>query len=385
MLLYIHVPFCYQKCRYCAFYSEPLDNGYGDGPRMMRAYLDVLRLEMTQWADRLGRCPVSSIFFGGGTPSLVPPKALDDILKKAKMCFAVAKDAEITLEANPESLCKTALIAEYLRSGVNRISLGFQSLDENLLRTLGRSHTAEMAVQSCFMIREAHCKNLSIDLMWGLPGQRNQDWKTALEEIVKKIKPEHISAYGLTLEEGTPLENDFKKGLLKIPSEHEQAAMYMDGAAIMESAGLMQYEISNFAKVGYQCRHNLGYWEGEEYLGLGPSATSTIKHRRWTNPADFNLWGKMVTSKRLPDSIEQIDAHTRVLELMMLRLRTVRGMRLKAYKDLTGNDFVKAHQRIIQALHKNGLVRILNGYFSLTRTGMLVSNSILSKLFEETQ
>lgn len=383
MLLYIHVPFCRSKCRYCAFYSEPLDDGFGGGQLRIRAWLDALQLEMTQWADRLGRKPVETIFFGGGTPSLLPIKAVATIIAKAKKCFDVADDAEITLEANPDSLNTRNQVREFLRAGINRISLGFQSLDEKLLQMLGRPHTAEEAVRACYTIREANCANLSLDLMWGLPGQKNRHWKAALCEIVK-LKPDHISAYGLSLEPNTPLAEDCQQGRLEMPSEQDQAAMYLDGAAILEEAGLMQYEISNFARMGYQCRHNLGYWEGTEYLGLGPGATSTIMSRRWTNPPALSLWGKMVTAKRVPEKIETLDLRTRILELMMLRLRTVRGMRLKAYQDLTGRDFLKDHETLIHALHKNGLIRILNGWISLTRNGMLVSNSILSHLFEVT-
>lgn len=384
MLLYIHVPFCRSKCRYCAFYSEPLDNGFGDGPRRMRAYLDVLRLEMSQWADRLGRRPVESVFFGGGTPSLLPAGAVGSILDQARRCFDVAEGAEITLEANPDSLTAPRNARNYLRVGVNRISLGFQALDERLLTMLGRPHSAEEAVRACHAAREAGCANLSLDLMWGLPGQKVIHWKAALREIVK-LKPEHVSAYGLSLEPGTPLAEDCGNGLLTLPPEQDQAAMYLDGAAILEEAGLMQYEISNFARMGYQCRHNLGYWEGADYLGLGPAATSTIMARRWTNPADFSLWGRMITARRIPDAIEQLDTRTRLLELLMLRLRTVRGLRVRAYRELTGRDFLKDHQKLARALHHNGLVRIRNGYFSLTRRGMLVSDSILAALFDATK
>ncbi len=384
MLLYIHVPFCRGKCRYCAFYSEPLDNGFGDGPLRLRAFLDVLALEMTRWADRLGRCQVESVFLGGGTPSLLPPKAVGTILDKVRRCFDVIEGAEITMEANPDSLDSRALVRDYLRTGVNRISLGFQSPDDALLRTLGRPHTTGDALRACQAIKEAYCPNLSLDLMWGLPGQKVRHWKSALKEIIK-LRPDHVSAYGLTLEEGTPLAEDCRNGLLVLPSEHEQAAMYLDGAAILEEAGLMQYEVSNFARMGYQCRHNMGYWEGHDYLGLGPGATSTLMSRRWTNPPNFSSWGRMITARGLPEEIEQLDTRTRVLELMMLRLRTVRGLRVKAYNELTGRDFLKDHQRLIHALHQRGLVRILNGYFSLTRSGMLVSNSILSNLFEAAQ
>lgn len=382
MLLYIHVPFCRRKCRYCAFHSEPqMGEEPSESALRMRAYLDVLMLELAQWSDRLGRQTVDTVFFGGGTPSLLPPRTVGTILDRVRRCFQLSSGAEITLEANPESLDNRALVREYLRVGVNRISLGIQSLDDGMLTLLGRTHRVSGVFTAYRAIRDAYCPNVSVDLMWGLPGQKPRSWKKTIRDIID-LRPDHISAYGLTLEPGTPLDMDCESGRLTLPTEREQASMYVQGAELLEEAGLMQYEVSNFARIGYQCRHNMGYWEGQDYLGLGPAATSTISGRRWTNPPDLSLWGRQVTAKRISDDLETLDTETRVLELMMLRLRTTRGLRLRAYRELTGRDFMKDHKKFIHALHKNGLIRILNGYLSLTRNGMLVSNSILGNLFE---
>ncbi|MEG2139490.1 MAG: radical SAM family heme chaperone HemW [Bilophila sp.] len=382
MLLYIHVPFCRRKCRYCAFHSEPqMGEEPAESALRMRAYMDVLMLELAQWADRLGKQPVETVFFGGGTPSLLPPRSVGTILERVRRCFKLSPGAEITLEANPESLNTRGLVRDYMRVGVNRISLGIQSLDDDMLTLLGRMHRASGAITAYRAVRDAYCPNVSVDLMWGLPGQKLRHWRQTLKEVIG-LRPDHLSAYGLTLEPGTPLDSDCESGLLTLPPEREQASMYIQGAELLEEAGLMQYEVSNFARMGYQCRHNLGYWEGQDYLGLGPAATSTFAGRRWTNPPDLSLWGRQVTAKRISDDLETLDTVTRVLELMMLRLRTTRGLRIRAYKDLTGRDFMKDHKKFIHALHKNGLIRILNGYLSLTRSGMLVSNSILGNLFE---
>ena len=199
------------------------------------------------------------------------------------------------------------------------------------------------------------------------------------------MAPDHISAYGLTLEPGTPIELDVEEGRLALPPERDQNIMFMEGAAMLEQHGYLHYEISNFARMGFQCRHNMGYWEGEDYLGLGPSATSTVNNRRWTNPSSQAAWNARTREGKIGQDVEELSPETRVLELLMLRLRTARGLRIAAYREMTGRDFVRDHQRLVQALHENSLIRIRQGYLRLTRSGMLVSNSILSNLFARTR
>lgn len=385
MLVYIHVPFCRTRCRYCAFHSVSLGRGVEPaGSPVVRDYVDTLLLELAHWGDRLGGSEVQSVFFGGGTPSLLPPRIVGIVLERLARYFKLAPKAEITLEANPESLRGRDSVPQYLSAGVNRLSIGIQSLDETMLRTLGRPHKAQDSLHAAFAAREAGCANISVDLMWGLPGQSVRQWLQTLKDVAR-MEPNHISAYGLTLEPGTPLELDCEEGRLLLPPERDQNIMFMEGAAFLEERGYLHYEISNFARMGFQCRHNMGYWEGADYLGLGPSATSTILGRRWTNPASQKAWDAKARQGSLGEDVEKLTPTVRVLELIMLRLRTARGLRLKAYRELTGRDFLRDHQRLIQALHENGLIRIRHGYLRLTRGGMLVSNSILANLFERTE
>lgn len=385
MLVYIHVPFCSTRCRYCAFYSSPLGRGVDPvSSPAVRDYVDTLFMELAHWGDRLGGSPVQTVFFGGGTPSLLPPRVIALVMERLGRYFTLAPKAEVTLEANPESLRGGHRVAQYLEAGVNRLSIGIQSLDEGMLRMLGRPHKAQDSLHAAFLAREAGCANINVDLMWGLPGQSVRQWLQTLKDVMR-MSPDHISAYGLTLEPGTPLELDVEEGRLMLPPERDQNIMFMEGAALLEQHGYLHYEISNFARMGFQCRHNLGYWEGEDYLGLGPSATSTIGGRRWTNPASQKAWDVRTREGSLGQDVEELTPQTRVLELLMLRLRTTRGLRVKAYREMTGRDFVRDHQRLVQALHENGLIRIRNGYLRLTRSGMLVSNSILSNLFARTR
>jgi len=281
MLVYIHVPFCRRKCRYCAFHSEVMPTS-GSGWKLRR-YTDTLFLEIAAWGDRLGRQQVTSVFFGGGTPSILPARTIGHILDRIHRTFDLSDPkAEVTLEANPESLRSRLQAKEYLRAGVNRVSLGVQSLDDAMLEALGRLHSVREAVEAFSAVRGAGCANISLDLIWGLPGQSVKAWLTQLTEILR-LQPDHLSCYNLTLEEGTLMSSDCEHGVIALPPERDQAAMFMQGSELLEEAGFVQYEVSNFARMGFQCRHNLGYWEGEDYIGFGPSATSTVSGRRWTN------------------------------------------------------------------------------------------------------
>lgn len=384
MLLYIHVPFCRTKCTYCAFHSMGLGKRVNPlESEMVLRYMDTILLELASWGDKYGGETVSSIFWGGGTPSLLPPRFVGMVLERVHKFFTVDSGVEITLEANPESLCSVQHVVNLMRAGVNRLSIGLQSLDDEYLRTLGRSHRARDGFDAVMNAREAGIGNINVDLMWGLPQQGVRQWLNTLRDVTR-MKPNHISSYGLTLEEGTVLSCEYKEGRVPLPPERDQSVMFMEGAAMLEEQGYMHYEISNFARMGFQCRHNLGYWEGSDYLGIGPSATSTIQGRRWTNPSSQEVWAEAVAEHRLDANAEVLRMQDRVLELVMLRLRTVRGLRLKAYKTLTGHNFLEDHQKLVQALHENGLIRIRDGYLRLTRSGMLVSNSVLSNLFSQT-
>ena len=402
MLLYIHVPFCRTKCNYCAFYSEPLVPsehllaraaelpGYADlGRERMRLWLDALFMEMARRSDELDRPQVKTVFFGGGTPSLVPPDTIHVIINRIKRYFKLDSKAEITLEVNPESI-SPASARELVFAGVNRFSLGAQTLDDRQLQLMGRVHGAADVTRAYEALRRAGGRNISLDMIWGLPGQSVNSWLSELKQILE-LKPDHLSAYALTIEPGTPFAEWVDDGMFLLPKEREQANMYIRGAELLEEAGYIHYEVSNFARMGYQCRHNMGYWEGDDYLGVGPAATSTINGRRWTNLADLQAWSAAVQAGQSwsagsagsgSSTVEILSPTDRVLELLMLRLRTCRGLRVKAYTELTGRDFMRDNKTLIHTLHKNGLIRIRHGYLRLTLNGMLVSNSILERMFE---
>lgn len=381
MIIYIHVPFCRSRCSYCAFHSLPLGAVSPSQSPIVAAWLDTLLLELAFYADTMAGAEISSVFFGGGTPSLLPPRMVGAVMERIGRHFSLSEKAEVTLEANPESLRGRNFAPDYLSAGVNRLSIGLQSMDEATLRMLGRPHRAQDSLNAVYAAKAAGFANVGVDLMWGLPNQSVRQWLQTLKEVVK-LSPEHISAYGLTLEPGTPLAAAVADGRLTLPPERDQNIMFMEGAALLEAKGYLHYEISNFARMGFQSLHNLSYWEGQDYLGLGPSATSTLNGMRWTNPADQIAWDENVRAGNIRTDAETLGDRERVLELIMLRLRTARGLRLKDYKKLTGREFLADYKVLVQALHENGLIRIREGYLRLTRSGMLVSNAIISNLFE---
>ena len=370
--LYIHVPFCRSKCGYCAFFSEPLRPGALD------AYLPLLLAEISLWAERLGRLRVPTVFFGGGTPSLLPPEFLARIMATLRERFDIAPDAEISMEANPESASP-----DFLRAakdlGVNRLSLGVQSFRDEELALLGRPHTARQAWEAATRARSAGFANLGLDLIWGLPGQRESQWLETLRRAVE-LAPEHLSCYGLTLEPGTPMA-ELDESELQMPLERDLAHMYVHTGELLEDAGYMQYEISNYARLGHPCRHNQACWEGRDYLGFGPAAASTLGPYRWTNPEDLRSWSELVRSQRLGlHQRETLTPEIRAQERLMLALRTTKGLDLAEFRTLSGTNLLTTHKTIIQALRQKELLRIHQGRLRLTRTGMLVSNSIIRAL-----
>lgn len=383
MLVYIHVPFCSKKCAYCGFFSLPLPQG-GKGAAMVREYLAGLLGELRFWGERLGSARVETVFFGGGTPSLLPARALGGILDSIGKTFTLDTNAEISAEANPESALADGWLFEARAAGVNRLSLGVQSMSDADLTMLGRVHDARTAEAAFVTARTAGFANISLDFMWGLPeegrGQAQWQWLGQLRKACE-LQPEHISTYGLTLEPGSALEAAVAAGDLALPTDREQSSMYLAGADFLESRGYMQYEISNFARMGYECRHNLGYWTGAEYLGLGPAATSTLGGRRWTNPADLAAWRKAAGERSIAATYEDLDTVTGLKELLMLSLRMNKGLDVREWQRRSGRPFLKEFSSLVGLLQQNGLAATRNNRFRLTRTGMLVSDTILAHFF----
>jgi oxygen-independent coproporphyrinogen-3 oxidase len=374
MRIYIHVPFCKSKCPYCAFFSRPwkaVDN------HSLEQWEQFICREMRLHAMETGTQTIDSIFFGGGTPSLVPPASIYRVINEAAKLFSFAKTIEISLEANPESV--TSENAHGFRSaGVNRVSVGVQSFDESLLRAIGRIHGNRQTHHAVDCFRRAGFNNIGIDLMWGLPSESLGSWLSQLKEAVS-LFPEHLSCYALTIEQGTP----FSRGRPPLPSDDMLSSMYLECCDFLEHAGYRHYEVSNFARPGYECRHNTGYWQGEDYLGLGPSAVSSFRGKRWTQPPDIAQWMSGILKGDLHPQTEILTGKDVVHEYVMLRLRMADGLPLSRLYLAAGNKPKPSIMDLCQDLVREGMAVICGGSISLTSRGMLVSNAIIERFFEE--
>lgn len=374
MHLYVHVPFCRSKCSYCGFVSYPYSR------EQVRAYLLALEEEIRFQGALQQRPRVSSLYIGGGTPSLLAPPELERILRAVRDHFTLDPDVECTAEGNPDSMGSSEYLFQLHRLGVNRLSLGLQSLDQESLVFLERKHTTEQGIEACVLAREAGFANLSVDLLFSIPGQTLAQWLFELKTLVG-LGVSHLSCYALSIEPGTLLEERDRSGAVGWPAEEEQARMYLQGGRLLQENGLQQYEISNFSAQGCVCRHNMGYWLGRDYLGLGPAAVSGIGSRRWKNPAGLGSYLKAPTSGLNSWKDESPDSREQGNELLMLRLRTSRGLSLHKYRELTGRDLLLENSRLIRDLTDQGLITRSEGRLCLTPEGMLVSDSLITQFF----
>ncbi|WP_028574036.1 radical SAM family heme chaperone HemW [Desulfonatronovibrio hydrogenovorans] len=372
MLLYIHIPFCIRKCHYCAFSSQE------HIPDLEYLYLEVLKEEAQRRKALAEDRVITSVFLGGGTPTLFSTSSIARITSIIARNFSLASGAEFTIEANPETIIEKTYPSALKSLGVNRISLGVQSLDDEVLASIGREHDSGQALKAMRLIREAGFENFGLDMIWGLPGQTLKGWLDGLK-VLTRYRPKHVSCYGLTLEPGTKMQGWVSSGEMFLPEEEVQAKMYIYGAEYLESEGILQYEVSNFARMGYACLHNTGYWEGMDFLGLGPSAVSSMDGQRWRNPVSVRDYAQMVKGSFRDLEFENLNSRDTINERVMLALRTSRGLNLKDYRELTGQDFCSRYRSVIGVLHKNNLIRLANGYLRLTKNGMLVSNSIIEQ------
>lgn len=378
MLLYVHVPFCRSRCHYCNFHSQAFNQV------TFAWYLKLLLQEIELWGKRLKRPRLKTIYFGGGTPSLIPLTQLDMIMQALNRSFEFSPAMETTIEANPDSAQDVSWFRALLSMGFNRLSLGVQSLSDVDLHAMGRPHSAAMSLASFEAARQAGFGNIGVDLIWGLPNQRLKVWIDQLT-VICNMRPEHISAYNLTLEENTVMARMCSpEGDFKLPPEQEQGRMFIYGAEYLESMGYMHYEVSNFARMGFMSVHNAGYWNGSDYLGLGPSAVSTIGRRRFNNPRYMDEYDAYVRGGLVGQDHETLTDMDLLRESVMLSLRTTRGLDLKDFRKRTGFDLIKRKEPLITALHRENLIRISHGFLRLTKNGMLVSNVIIRRLaFED--
>ena len=370
--IYIHVPFCRSKCQYCDFYSLTTKED-----RLLDGYLDAVCSHIREAGALAPGYLVDTVYFGGGTPSFFGADGMAAILTAVRKSFDVAHDAEITFEANPDSV-SDRLLRRLRSEGFNRVSLGIQCDNDEILKRIGRPHSYEQAVHAVQRIRKLGFKNLSLDLMYGLPGQSLQDWERTLQNVLK-LMPEHISCYGLKVEEGTPL-YEYRE-YCNLADDDTQADMYLSAVEILQQHGYRQYEISNFCRKGHVSRHNLKYWNGGEYLGFGPGASSDFGGRRFAIVRDLEGYIDGIrTGGQVLEDVQEVPSRERAGEYLMMRLRTVSGLDPREYEKRYLLPFGPL-QKVLEKNREQGLAaKTFDGRWHLTPTGFLVSNSIISDL-----
>lgn len=382
--LYLHFPFCERKCRYCDFLSGPA------GEETREEYVDLLCREIELRAGEItapseSAAAVDSIFIGGGTPSLMTPVQAARVMDTIRSRYQVLSDAEISMEANPGTVNPEKLRG-FKAAGIGRLSIGVQSFDDSELRLLGRIHTAAEARETFHAAREAGFDNINLDLMSALPGQNIETWSNTLKEAVS-LGPEHISAYSLIIEEGTPLASLLDSGELPdLPSEEEDRRMYHFTKQFLASEGYRRYEISNYAKAGYECRHNCGYWTGHEYLGLGLGASSCLGGERFRNPDKMNDYRKAVNDTNEYDPVnamrrerQTLTREDRMEEFMFLGLRMTEGVSEKEFEKRFGVKMEDIYGGMLHRhLEQNVIRRTPDHRIALTEYGLDVASYVMA-------
>ena len=364
--LYVHIPFCVRKCQYCDFLSGPSDEETKD--RYIEALLKEIRA-----AEHTEDYEIVSVFIGGGTPSALKAEAIASIMRTLQEQFFFCEDAEVTIEANPGTVDLEKLTI-YRNVGINRLSLGLQSTDAEELKLLGRIHSYEEFLKSYEWAREAGFSNINIDLMFAIPGQTGEAWRQHLYQVAE-LNPEHISAYSLIIEEGTP----FAEQNLDLPDEDTEYQMYEDTAEILERYGYRQYEISNYAKQGYMCRHNAGYWQRREYLGFGLGASSLYRGMRFSNTRRMQEYLKESrNSDQIRKDVTVLSRNERIEEFMFLGLRMTEGISEKKFEENLDVRLMDVYGDILQKYEETGFMEHIETKWRLTRKGIHVSNHILA-------
>ena len=376
--VYVHIPFCKKKCLYCDFPSAP------GTPEEIAYYFRILMKEIRSFEALDSLHTVTTVFFGGGTPSLVSPLYIEQVLNLLRTQYHFDKDIEITLEANPGTLTKENLTA-YRRMGIGRLSLGLQSVHEDELKMLGRIHSYQDFLNSYEMAREAGFSNINIDLMSGLPRQTMDKWKKTLETVCA-LDPEHISAYSLIIEEGTPFAETWgtRQGRIYLPGEELDRQMYRYTKEYLASRGYERYEISNYAKKGRECRHNMTYWTCGEYIGFGQSAASYVDERRFQNPAGKEEYRNYARSAYASyKATKPLSLKAREEEYMFLGLRTARGVSREEFKKRFGESFPGTYEKTLLEYYQQGFMEKNGDRIRLTDKGIDVSNIIMADFLQD--
>lgn len=355
--IYVHIPFCAKKCAYCDFLSFP------GNMRMRREYTDKLLEEIRIQSSFVREYQIDTIFLGGGTPSILDAADITAIMGALKEHYDIAPDAEVTIEVNPGTV-KMEGLAAYREAGINRVSMGLQSADDTELRYLGRIHTYDEFLKSFQRVRMAGFTNVNVDLISAIPGQTPESWRNTLKKTAM-LKPEHISAYSLIIEEGTPFYERYRDARHEeeLPDEETERQMYHYTREILGAYGYRRYEISNYAKEGFECRHNLGYWNRTEYLGIGTGAASLIGSRRWSEG----------------EEPEELSRENQMEEYMFLGLRKMEGVTKSGFLKEFGCTMESKYSRVLKRMYAEGLMEEAGDYVRLTDQGIDISNYVMSE------
>lgn len=374
--LYIHIPFCARKCAYCDFLSGPAT------ANIQKRYVEQLVEEIYCQSAHYPGWKVISVYLGGGTPSLLEPKEISSVMEAVRSRFDVAEEAEVTIEVNPGTVNMEKLKA-YLDGGINRISIGLQSTDDRELKSLGRIHTYDEFLKTYGRVRQAGFTNVNIDLMSALPGQTLASWNSTLKKTAM-LKPEHISAYSLMIEEGTPFYDRYHAHPELLPGEDEEREMYYATKQFLREQGYERYEISNYAKQGQECRHNIGYWTGVEYLGLGLGASSYVRGTRFRNEANLENYlnlriGEKETDSLLHQDVIRLSDKEKMEEFMFLGLRMIKGISTDEFMRRFKVDMWDVYGEVLNKLAGNQLIEIHGSVVRLSDFGIDISNYVLSE------
>ena len=381
MELYIHVPFCIKKCAYCDFLSAPA------GEEERQRYVETMIKEIQGYRKKYQEYCVTTIFVGGGTPSVLSGEQIKEVFNALRASFVIDTQAEITIEVNPGTVTEEKVEA-WMQAGVNRISIGLQSVNDEELQMLGRMHTYKDFLNTYHLLRDKGFNNLNIDLISAIPGQTLESWKKTLSTVAE-LEPEHISAYSLIVEEGTPFYTIYGEGgadgnlesmVQPLPDEETERFIYEETETILQKYGYDRYEISNYAKPGYACRHNEGYWRRVNYLGVGLGASSLIENQRFRNFSTYDTYMDAIQNQKLfHEEVKSLSVTDEMEEFMFLGLRMMSGISREEFQKKFGKKIETVYEKQIQQLKKDGLIEFVENRIRLTKRGIDISNYVFEQ------
>ena len=372
--IYIHIPFCVQKCKYCDFLSGPATS------EIKQQYMEALCREITGKSAYYAGYLVTSVFIGGGTPSCVDPQWIEKLMRLVRENYDLSEEAEITMEMNPGTVDKQSLKVYYY-AGINRLSMGLQSARSEELAVLGRIHSYEQFLEAYFTARKIGFLNINVDIMSGLPGQSLEDYLETLSKVTAlDPPPEHISAYSLIVEEGTPFYEAYERDELNLPDEETDRRMYEATRSFLQQKGYERYEISNYAKKGFECRHNIGYWERKNYVGFGIGAASLVENVRFRNVDSLDCY--IQNPCESVTDVESLSMEEQMAEMMFLGLRMKDGVSFQRFQNIFGISLIKVYGKVIEKHVQEGLLQATEDHVFLTLKGIDVSNYVMADFLE---